>query len=76
MDNVNHPNHYTNKTIEVIDYIRDTLSGVEFVGYCLGNVLKYVSRWKLKGGVEDLEKAAVYLNWAIEREKDGTEDAA
>lgn len=76
MDNVNHPNHYTNKAIEVIDYIRDTLSDVEFVGYCIGNVLKYVSRWKFKGGVEDLEKAAVYLEWAIERAKDGKEDAA
>lgn len=76
MNNVNHPNHYTNGEIEVIDYIRDKLSAVEFVGYCIGNVLKYVSRWKFKGGVEDLEKAAVYLNWAIERAKDGKEDAA
>lgn len=76
MNNVNHPNHYTNGEVEVIDYIRDKLSAVEFVGYCIGNVLKYVSRWKFKGGVEDLEKAAVYLNWAIERAKDGKEDAA
>lgn len=75
-DNVQHPNHYTNGEIEVIDYIRDKLSAVEFIGYCIGNVLKYVSRWKFKGGVEDLEKAAVYLNWAIERAKDGGEDAA
>lgn len=76
MDNVNKPSHYTNGEIEVIDYIRDKLSAVEFIGYCLGNVLKYVSRWRLKGGVEDLEKAAVYLEWAIERAKDGKEDAA
>lgn len=65
-DAVNHPNHYADKGIEVIDYIRDTLTPEEFVGYCNGNVLKYVSRWQKKGGVEDLKKAAVYLGWAIE----------
>lgn len=76
MDNVHNPSHYTNGEIEVIDYIRDKLSPVEFIGYCIGNVLKYISRWKFKGGVEDLEKAAVYLDWAIERAKDGKENAA
>ena len=67
-DNVNHPNHYADKQIEVIDYIRDTLPKDGFVDYCLGNVIKYVSRWRKKGGVEDLKKADVYLNWAIETE--------
>ena len=64
-DPVNHPNHYADKSIEVIDYIRDTLEPEEYTGYCCGNVLKYVSRWRKKGGVEDLRKAAVYLDWAI-----------
>ena len=67
MDNVNHPSHYADKGIEVIDYIRDTQTQEEFVGYCLGNVIKYVSRWRKKCGVEDLEKAQVYLGWAIEK---------
>lgn len=67
MDAVNHPPHYTDKQIEVIDYILDTQTPDEFVGYCLGNVLKYVSRWRKKGGVEDLKKAQVYLGWAIEK---------
>lgn len=65
-DAVNHPSHYADKRIEVIDYIRDTLTKDGFVDYCIGNVIKYVSRWRKKGGVEDLEKASVYLNWAIE----------
>ena len=52
--------------IEVIDYIRDKLTTEEFVGYCSGNVLKYQSRWRLKGGIEDLRKASVYLDWQIE----------
>ena len=65
-DAVRHPSHYADKQIEVIDYIRDTLTKSGFVDYCLGNVIKYVSRWRKKGGVEDLKKADVYLNWAIE----------
>lgn len=65
-DPVEHPSHYTTGEIEVIDYIRDKLSPKEFTGYCIGNVLKYVSRWRHKGGVEDLEKAHVYLAWAID----------
>lgn len=65
-DMVNHPSHYADKQIEVIDYIRDTLTHDGFIDYCSGNVLKYVSRWRKKGGVEDLKKAQVYLNWMID----------
>ncbi|HSH24011.1 MAG TPA: DUF3310 domain-containing protein [Massilibacterium sp.] len=72
-DNVNSPAHYTNGDIEVIDYIRDKLTQEQFIGYCIGNVLKYVSRYRLKGGKEDLEKADVYLKWAIERMKEGVQ---
>lgn len=68
-DMVNHPSHYADKEIEVIDYIRDTLTPEEFTGYCMGNVLKYCSRWRKKDGAQDLEKAAVYLNWGIESAK-------
>lgn len=65
-DRVNHPNHYTFGEIEVIEYIRDKLTAEEFQGYCEGNVLKYVSRWRHKGGLEDLQKAQVYLGWMID----------
>ena len=67
-DNVNRPSHYTFGAIEVIDYIRDKMSPEMFQGFCMGNVLKYVSRHKHKNGVEDLKKAGVYLNWLIESE--------
>lgn len=70
-DNVNKPIHYTIGNIEVIDYIKDKLTPQQFVGYCLGNVLKYVSRHQHKGGKEDLQKAQIYLSWAIENYKDG-----
>ena len=64
-DAVNAPNHYVGK-IECIDYLRDKLTAEEFVGFCMGNVLKYSSRWRKKDGVQDLKKAEVYLKWAIE----------
>ena len=54
--------------IECIDYLRDKLTPEEFTGFCIGNVMKYVSRWRKKDGVQDLEKAQVYLGWAIENE--------
>lgn len=65
IDNVNHPNHYTQGKYEVIDYIEDKLSKEELQGYCVGNVLKYVSRFKHKNGLEDLKKAEWYLNRLI-----------
>ena len=66
-DPVNAPNHYTGK-IECIDYLREKLTKEEFTGFCVGNVLKYVSRWRKKDGLQDLKKASVYLNWAIQNE--------
>ena len=64
-DYVNHPSHYQGQ-IEVINYIRDKLTPEGFTEYCCGNVLKYVSRWRKKDGVQDLKKARVYLDWMIE----------
>ena len=64
-DNVNHPAHYNTGTIEVINYIKDKLSYDEFTGYLTGNILKYMSRYKHKNGLEDLKKAQWYLNYLI-----------
>lgn len=62
---IDHPPHYTTGKFEVIDYIQDKLGTEMFEGFCIGNVLKYVSRYRLKGGLEDLKKAAWYLNRII-----------
>ena len=63
-DAVNHPSHYNNGKIEVIDYIED-----KGFGFNLGNVVKYVSRHKFKyngkKALEDLKKARFYLNREI-----------
>lgn len=64
-DPVNSPSHYVGQ-IECIDYLRDKLTMEEFTGFCMGNVLKYSSRWRKKDGLQDLKKAKVYLEWAIE----------
>lgn len=67
-DPVNNPSHYVGK-IECIDYLRDKLTPEEFTGFCIGNVLKYSSRWRKKDGLQDLKKAKVYLEWAIKNEE-------
>ena len=64
-DNVNHPNHYKTGGIETIDYILAKLGKEGTIAYCMGNVIKYTSRWQDKGGLEDLKKATWYLNYAI-----------
>lgn len=78
MDNVNHPNHYTEGKIETIDFIED--KGLNFN---LGNVVKYISRAgkkKSKGvsqeakALEDLKKAQWYLRREIERRTNNEKD--
>ena len=67
-DMVNSPPHYQGDGIECIDAIRAALTPEEFRGYVKGNALKYIWREKHKGGDQDLEKAAWYLN-RINQEK-------
>lgn len=68
-DPVNHPNHYCKGGVECIDAIRASMTTEAFAGYCKGNVMKYIFRYEDKNGVEDLKKAAVYLNWMIDAEE-------
>lgn len=53
--------HYIDKPIQPWDYII-----ANKMGYLEGNIIKYVSRYKEKNGVEDLIKAAHYLDKLIE----------
>ena len=64
VDNVNHPAHYNQGGIECLEAIKAAL-GDGFVAYLRGNVIKYIWRCKHKGGIEDLRKAAFYLDRAI-----------
>lgn len=65
-DKINHPAHYADTKIETIDYIQDKLTKEGFEGYLAGNILKYMSRYRKKGGVEDLQKGRWYLSRLIE----------
>lgn len=68
-DNVNHPKHYTNSEascskcgnqIECIDITRH-------MNFNIGNAIKYLWRYKDKNGLEDLRKAAWYLDDQIKQ---------
>ncbi|EQB6336931.1 DUF3310 domain-containing protein [Listeria monocytogenes] len=59
-DNVNNPAHYTAGGIETLDYIKAKVK--DYPSYAAGNILKYVSRYEHKNGIEDLKKAQFYLN--------------
>lgn len=71
IDPVNHPSHYQGK-VECIDALEACLEGLTgFEGFCTGNTMKYLWRWKRKGsGQDDLSKAA----WYIERLKDHVQE--
>lgn len=59
-DKVNNPAHYTAGGIETLDYIKAKVK--DYPSYAAGNILKYVSRYEHKNGIEDLKKAQFYLN--------------
>ena len=65
-DTVNHPAHYTSGGVECIEAIKASMTADGFCDYCKGNIIKYIWRWRDKGGIEDLKKAQVYLGWLIE----------
>jgi len=62
-DQVLKPPHYIHNGIETIDYIRAVLTDDQLEGYYLGNIIKYISRYQDKGGIQDIDKAMVYLKW-------------
>ena len=67
-DMINHPNHYISETgletINVIEAFTFDLKGIEATD--TGNIIKYISRWKKKNGLQDLQKARFYLNKLID----------
>ena len=65
-DMVNHPPHYTKGGIECLDAIRASMTDDEYKGYLKGNIIKYLWRYELKNGLEDLKKAQFYQNKLIE----------
>lgn len=55
--------HYKDKAIQPVEYIH-----ANGIGYFEGNVIKYVTRWKAKNGIADLQKAKHYIELLIDLE--------
>jgi hypothetical protein len=65
-DVINSADHYTTGGMHPWEYMKLKMTPEQFEGFLVGNVLKYVSRYPKKNGLEDLKKAAWYLNKLIE----------
>lgn len=57
-------NHYKELKIQPAVY-----NHVNGIGFIEGSVIKYISRWKMKGGVQDLKKAKHFIEMLIELEE-------
>jgi len=56
--------HYKDKPIQPVEYCM-----ANSIGFMEGSVIKYVTRWRDKGGVQDLKKAKHFLDLLIEYEE-------
>lgn len=57
-------NHYKDMTIQPLEFIL-----ANGLGFCEGSVVKYICRYKKKGGIEDLRKVRHYVDLLIEHEE-------
>jgi len=55
--------HYQDLKIQPIQYILENE-----LGYCEGNIIKYASRWRRKGGIDDLRKIIQFAEFLIAQE--------
>lgn len=65
-DKTTNPDYYTSGKVECIDAIESALGKTGLCDFCTGNIIKYLWRWRSKGGELDLKKARWYLNHLIE----------
>jgi hypothetical protein len=56
-------NHYKGLAIQPVEYIHKN-----GIGFCEGSAIKYLTRWRAKGGIEDLKKARHFIDLLIEME--------
>lgn len=67
-DAVHAPRHYCRGGVDCIEAIKASMSPEAYKGYLKGNCLKYLWRYDSRGGMQDLQKAEVYLGWLIDEE--------
>lgn len=58
-------NHYKDMKIQPIEFIL-----ANELGFCEGNVVKYICRYKQKGGIEDIKKVIHYAEILLEKMKE------
>lgn len=64
------PNHYVGDGgIQAKDVMKAFMSPERYAGFCQGNIIKYILRYRKKNGVLDLEKCRDYLDELIDTEK-------
>lgn len=63
LDNQVGGNHYRNKAIQPIEFIM-----VNGLNFCEGSIVKYITRWREKGGIQDLQKVIHYAQFLIEQQ--------
>lgn len=56
--------HYKDLVIQPVEYIHRNQ-----IGFCEGCAIKYLTRWKAKGGIEDLRKVKHFIDLLIEMEQ-------
>jgi len=59
--------HYKDFVIQPVEFIHKN-----GIGFLEGNAIKYICRWKRKGGKQDIEKAIHYLHMLMEMSDDAT----
>lgn len=75
MDNVNHPNHYTNRQHECIEEMIAVFGKNAVINFCKCNAWKYRYRADIKGSHdEDMRKADWYISKVMELQKNGNGD--
>ena len=76
-DLVNSPPHYNSGSIECIDAIEESMTPEAFKGYLKGNIQKYMWRYELKKGLQDVLKAEWYLNRLVKtlKKEESTSEA-
>jgi hypothetical protein len=78
---MNQPNYYRllNGSFNTIELIEDRCSqlskaykdhDLSYLGFLYGNIIKYIMRFPLKGGVDDLVKASIYIDLLISQLKE------
>jgi len=77
-DLINHPPHYTSSGAEcsVCKTLIECIDVTRTLGFNAGNIIKYVWRYRDKGGIEDLKKAQWYLTDLIKQIEKGIETEA